>query len=83
MKSTARIIAALAFSAVAGCAANIDQPVASAESHTELMTVAALHVALPANAPSGNVYEYSSPMAVSAAKPVQYAVANGNVFEYF
>ena len=83
MKSTARIIAALAFSAVAGCAASIDQPIASAERHTELMTVAALHVALPANAPSGNVFEYSSPMAMPAAKPVQYAVADGNVFEYY
>jgi hypothetical protein len=82
MKSTARIIAALSFVAVAGCAGNMDQ-IAAHDEATQIMTVSALKVAIADNGQSGNVYEYSSPTPMPAAKPVQYAVANGNVFEYY
>lgn len=82
MKSTARIIAALSFVAVAGCAGKLDQT-AAADEATQIMTVSALKVAIADSGKSGNVFEYSSPTPMPAAKPVQYAVANGNVFEYY
>lgn len=82
MKSTARIIAALSIVAAAGCAGKTDQ-LASADEVTQIMTVSALHVAIADNAPSGNVFEYSSPVNAPAPQPVKYGVNDGNVFEYY
>ena len=81
MKSTARIIAALSFIAVAGCAGKMDQ-MATHDEVTQIMTVSALKVAIADNGQSGNVFEYSSPMSMPAQQPVKYGVENGNVFEY-
>ena len=81
MKSTARIIAALSFVAVAGCAGKLDQA-ANADEVTQIMTVSALKVAIADNGQSGNVFEYSSPTPAAATQPVKYGVQNGNVFEY-
>jgi hypothetical protein len=81
MKSTIRIIAALSLFAVAACAGKMDQ-VATADEVTQFMTVGALKVSMADNAPSGNVYEYSSPVTAPAPQPMKYGVANGNVFEY-
>jgi hypothetical protein len=76
-----RIIAALSLLAAAGCAGKAEQ-LATADEVTQIMTVSALHVAIADNAPSGNVFEYSSPVSAPAAQPVKYGVNDGNVFEY-
>ena len=82
MKSTARIIAALSFVAVAGCAGKVDSMAASHDEVTQIMTVSALQVSIADDKQNGNVFEYSSPMSMPAAQPVKYGVENGNVFEY-
>jgi hypothetical protein len=86
MKSTIKIIAALSMLAAAGCAGKLDQ-VATADEVTQIMTVSELKVAIADNAPSGNVYEYSSPMPAPVAQHDEVtqfmaaAVQDGNVYE--
>ena len=46
--------------------------------------IAAMHEAIPANAASGNVFEYSSTLTMPAPqKAERIALANGQVFEYY
>ncbi len=87
MKSTVRIVATLSLIAAAGCAGKMDQ-LATHDEVTQIMTVSALKVAIPDNAPSGNVFEYSSPMPAAVAQhdevtQIMAASRDGNVFEYY
>jgi hypothetical protein len=87
MTNAKRIIAVLSVISAAGCAANAGDKTA----YVQPISMSALHASIPASAGDGNVFEYSSPMSVPAAKaarveatkPVKLAVRDGTVFEYY
>ena len=88
MKSTLSIIAALSLLAAAGCAGKVDQ-MAAHDEVTQIMTVAALDVAIADKAPSGNVFEYSTTVPMPARQYDEVTqimgagARNGNVPEYY
>jgi len=86
MKKTIRAVAVLSLIAAAAYAGNVEQNVqidrSSAAGRLAHESVAALHAAIPANAASGDVFEYSSPVTMPAKKLSFAGDLDGNVFEY-
>ena len=86
MKKTIRFIAVSSLVAAAAYAGNVEQSMpidrSSASGRLAHDSIAALHAAIPAGAASGDVFEYSSPVAMPAEKLSFTGDLNGNVFEY-